>query len=81
VAAGHSRSFRNGEGKVHEIEHHVHEMRNHAEAAASAGWRLVGSVDAPAGAEERLFYERAGRLVQFEAEAGLPLVLAMSFKR
>jgi malonyl-CoA O-methyltransferase len=81
VAAGHRRSFRDGSGALHEIEHHVHEAARHVEAARSAGWTLVEAVDAPAGAPERDFYERAGRLAQFEREAELPLVLVMSFER
>lgn len=81
VAAGHMRSFRDAAGAVHEIEHHVHTADDHARAAARAGWRLVESVDAPAGVPERPFYERAGRIRQFDLEAGLPLVLALSFTR
>jgi malonyl-CoA O-methyltransferase len=81
VAAGHTRSFRDARGDVQEIEHWVHDAAHHAEAAASCGWQLVGTVDAPAGVEEKSFYERAGRLGQFDRESGLPLVLAMSFAR
>jgi SAM-dependent methyltransferase len=81
VAAGHRRSFRDANGSLHEIEHHLHDEGRHVEAAASAGWTLVKAVDAPAGAPERAFYERAGRLTQYEREAELPLVLVMSFAR
>jgi malonyl-CoA O-methyltransferase len=81
VAAGHTRSFRDGSGRVHEIEHWVHDVTQHAEAAAHSGWKLVATVDAPAGEEERSFYERARRLSQLDRESALPLVLAMSFAR
>jgi malonyl-CoA O-methyltransferase len=81
VGAGHRRSFRDESGSLHEIEHHVHDEARHVEAAANAGWTLVNAVDAPAGAPERVFYERAGRLPQLEREAELPLVLVMSFAR
>jgi malonyl-CoA O-methyltransferase len=79
VAAGHTRSFRDGAGHLHEIEHCVHEAVEHEEAAARFGWQLVSTVDASAGNEERPFYERSGKLRQFELENGLPLVLVMRF--
>ena len=79
VAAGHTRSFRDGAGHLHEIEHRVHEAAEHEAAAARFGWELVAMVDAPAGEEERPFYERSGKLRQFELESGLPLVLVMRF--
>jgi malonyl-CoA O-methyltransferase len=79
VAAGHTRSFRDGAGHLHEIEHRVHEAAEHEAAAARFGWELVAMVDAPAGDEERPFYERSGKLRQFELESGLPLVLVMRF--
>lgn len=79
VAAGHTRSFRDRAGQLHEIEHRVHDVTRHEEAAARSGWELVAIVDAPAGDEERPFYERSGKLQQFELESGLPLVLAMRF--
>jgi malonyl-CoA O-methyltransferase len=81
VAAGHTRAFRDEGGVLHEIEHWVHPAARHIEMAAAYGWTLEASVDAPAGTPERPFYERAGRLDQFRAEAGLPLVLAMRFVR
>jgi malonyl-CoA O-methyltransferase len=81
VAAGHTRSFKDQGGERREIEHTVHEATDHEEAAARAGWKLVAIVDAPAGDPERPFYERAGRLRQFELEDQLPIVLAMSFAR
>lgn len=81
AAAGHSRSFRDVAGRLHEIEHHIHEARDHVDAAARSGWKLVSRVDAPAGMPERPFYEKAGRVRQFEEEADLPLVLALSFSR
>jgi malonyl-CoA O-methyltransferase len=81
VAAGHTRTFRDAEGRVHAVEHHVHRDRDHRRAATAAGWRLEHALHAPAGPEERGFYERAGRLDQLERERGLPLVLAMRFRR
>lgn len=81
VAAGHRRSFRDRAGQLRAIEHHVHEATEHEEEAARVGWKPVAIVDAPAGEDERPFYERAGRLRQFELEKRLPLVLAMSFAR
>lgn len=81
VAAGHTRSFRDAEGRLVEIEHHVHDLAAHEEAAKAVGWRLQQAIEAAAGDQERRFYERAGRLRQFESEVSLPLVLVMRFTR
>ncbi len=81
VSAGHSRTFRDARGRVHEVEHHVYAPADHVEAARAAGWLHGSTLEAPAGEEERSFYERAGRIRQFEAEADLPLVLVLCFRR
>jgi malonyl-CoA O-methyltransferase len=81
IAAGHVRTFRDAAGVLQAVEHHVHGARRHERAAVAAGWALESVVDAPAGPEERPFYERAGRLDQLERERELPLVLVMRFRR
>jgi malonyl-CoA O-methyltransferase len=81
VAAGHKRTFVDADGTVREVEHWVHAPDAHVEVAGARGWKLVQRIDAPAGRPERPFYERAGRLAQFEAEAALPLVLILRFRR
>jgi len=77
-AAGHRRTFRHGD-QVHEVEHHVHELAIHSEAARAAGLRLAAVRAAEVGPSVRPFYERAGRIAQYEADRGLPVVLALSF--
>ncbi|WP_051683219.1 class I SAM-dependent methyltransferase [Sphingomonas sp. UNC305MFCol5.2] len=77
-AAGHRRTFRHGD-QVHEVEHHVHELAIHREAARAAGLRLAAVRAAEVGPSVRPFYERAGRIAQYEADRGLPVVLALSF--
>lgn len=79
VAAGHSRTFRDQAGLLRTVEHHVHTPDEHRRVAAAAGWTCRRTVEAPAGAAERPFYERAGREEQFERERALPLVLVMWF--
>ena len=81
VAAGHSRTFRDAEGRLRTVEHHVHVASDHTAAATAAGWTVRSVLDVPAGQEERRFWERAGRLDQFENERELPLVLALWFRR
>lgn len=79
--AGHRRTFRDAEGEVREIEHHVHDAEVHAAAAAAAGLRLESRREGVVGPDIRAFYARAGRLPQYEAQRGLPLVLALAFRR
>ncbi|HEX7120126.1 MAG TPA: class I SAM-dependent methyltransferase [Longimicrobiales bacterium] len=79
--AGHERTFRDAAGRVRAVEHHVHEPEDHERAAAAAGLALDGRVDAVVGPEVRPFYERAGALDRYEAQRGLPLVLALRYAR
>lgn len=81
VAAGHRRTFVDEGGSLREVEHWVHRPEAHVAEARALGWTLAARVDAPAGPPERSFYERAGRLAQLEAEASLPLVLVLHFRR
>jgi malonyl-CoA O-methyltransferase len=79
-AAGHRRTFRS-EDEVHELEHHVHEADAQIEAAKACGLGLLEARSAEIGTDARPFYERAGRLALFEEHAGLPVVLALAFRR
>jgi len=79
--AGHHRTFRDEEGNLWAVEHHVHEPEDHERAAAAAGLALAARIDASVGPEVRPYYERAGVLDQYEAQRGLPLVLALRFTR
>lgn len=77
-AAGHRRTFRHGDA-VHEVEHYVHTLATHREAARAAGLRLATVRHAEIGPSVRSFYERAGRIALYDAHRGLPMVLALSF--
>ncbi|MBW8769767.1 MAG: methyltransferase domain-containing protein [Gemmatimonadetes bacterium] len=81
VAAGHRRTFRDAEGVVQEIEHHVHTPRAHRRAAARAGLTLVQRFDRVVGETVRGFYERADRLDVYEQQRGLAVVLGLAFVR
>ena len=81
AAAGHRRTFRDAEGEVRELEHHVHTTDDHRDAAAHAGLSFVEQRDGAVGEQVRGFYERAGRLDAYEHQLGLPLVLALRFVR
>ena len=81
VGAGHRRTFRDDEGVVREIEHHVHTPRAHRRAAARAGLTLVQRFDRVVGETVRGFYERAARLDVYEQQRGLAVVLGLAFVR
>lgn len=79
--AGHRRTFRDAAGTVHEVEHHVHLPDTQVDLADAAGLDLVAREDGAVGDELRPFYERAGKLAAYEQQLGLPIVLALAFRR
>ncbi|HET6763848.1 MAG TPA: class I SAM-dependent methyltransferase [Longimicrobiaceae bacterium] len=81
VAAGHRRTFRDADGVVREVEHHVHTAGQQIRAAAAAGLTLAGRRDGRVGPAIRPFYERAGRLAAYREQEGLAVVLALAFRR
>ena len=82
AAAGHRRSFREAaSGELREIESHPHSPAAHERAARAAELVPVARRDGEVGELVREFYERAGRLDMYEAQRGLRLVLALSFRR
>jgi malonyl-CoA O-methyltransferase len=81
VAAGHSRSFRDGSGQVYAVEHHVHEANSHLKAAQEAGFAARDYREGKIGSRVRHLYVRAGRSTQYERDLGLPVVAAFLFER
>ena len=81
AAAGHTRTFRDAAGTLHAVEHHTHPVEEHLRAADATGLTLTRRIDAEIGPSVRPFYERAGRLEQYDRDRGLRLVLALRFAR
>ena len=81
AAAGHTRSFRDEAGIVHEVEHHVHDQAAHVVAASGAGLMLVAQRDGVIGEAVEEFYVRAGRRAQYVRDVGLAVVAAFLFRR
>jgi malonyl-CoA O-methyltransferase len=81
AAAGHRRTFRDARGTVHEIEHHVHPVAAHVAAAWRAGLTLVTRRTGVVDASVRRLYADAGRLTVYDAQRGLPLVVALAFRK
>jgi malonyl-CoA O-methyltransferase len=81
VAAGHRRSFRDGDGHVHDVEHHVHGIARHIAIAERAGFSLVAQKDGIVGDSIKSFYVRAGRGAQWEKDRGLAVVAAFLFRK
>lgn len=80
VDAGHRRTFRVG-AETFELEHHVHRPADHVAAARAAGLGLRQIRDATIGSDVRSFYESAGKLDAYPDHFGLPVVLALSFRK
>jgi malonyl-CoA O-methyltransferase len=81
VAAGHRRTFRDEGGTVHEVEHHVHPVDSQVAAAGRAGLALAARRGGAVGAGVQRFYAEARRLEAYEAQLGLPLVVALAFRK
>lgn len=79
-AAGHRRTFRYY-GEIEEVEHHVHELSDHVAAAEAAGLTSIDVREAAIGPEVYDFYDKAGRFKLYAADYGLPVVLALAFRR
>ncbi len=81
IEAGHRRLFRDASGKSHLVSHVVHEPETHERAARARGFALERRLDLTIGEDLRVFWERAGALDRFERDRGLPLLLALQFRR
>jgi SAM-dependent methyltransferase len=77
---GLSRSFRCGPERL-AVEHHLHEVADHREAAANAGLALEELLELAAGEEVRHHFAAAGKLDAWEAQRDLPVLLALRFRR
>lgn len=80
VDAGHRRTFSIG-GDVIEVEHYVHSLADHVAAARRTGLELTACREATIGEEVRPFYERAGKTWAYRDHLGLPVVLALAFRK
>jgi len=79
-AAGHRRTFRDRHG-VREVEHYVHALPDQLAAARATGLAPVETREAAIGPEVLSFYEKAGKQALYAEHEGLPVVLALAFRR
>jgi malonyl-CoA O-methyltransferase len=75
--AGHTRTFRDRHGKRHVIEHHVHDIEDHLDAARSVGLTQSARIESVIDRRVRHFYADSGRLDLYAEQCGLPLVLVL----
>jgi malonyl-CoA O-methyltransferase len=80
VEAGHRRTFSTGSELI-EVEHYVHHVADHLTAARDVGLELTDRRDALIGEDVRSFYERAGKHAAYRDHVGLPVVLALAFRK
>lgn len=81
AAAGHRRLFRDASGRSHLVNHVVHQPEAHERAAEAEGLFLESRIDLQIGEDVRPFFERAGALDRYDRDRGLPLLLALRFRR
>jgi malonyl-CoA O-methyltransferase len=74
-AAGHTRGFRDEDGRPHVVEHHDHSADLHI------GWSLRRRLDLEVGPSLLPIYERAGALERYHEQVGLKLVVLFAFER
>jgi len=79
--AGHTRSFRDAAGTLHDVEHHIHSVDDHLAAAEAAGLTLVEQRDGVIDEALEGFYAHAGAMGRYAADYGLAVVLALAFRR
>jgi malonyl-CoA O-methyltransferase len=79
--AGHDRTFRGADGRTTRLKHVIHEAAAHDAAAAAAGLLFDAALELAVGPDVRPFYEKAGMLARYEADRGLPVLLALRFRR
>ena len=80
VDAGHRRTFSTG-AEVIEVEHYVHSVADHVAAAHDVGLTPMVCREALIGEDVRPFYERAGKQAAYRDHVGLPVVLALAFRK
>jgi malonyl-CoA O-methyltransferase len=80
VERGHTRTFRDERGKLHTLEHHLHQVDDHRRTARNAGWRLEQTLDMTLGREVAP-RGATGDAARPAADLDVPLVLAMRFRR
>jgi malonyl-CoA O-methyltransferase len=79
VLAGHCRTMTGNDGKVHAIEHYVHQ--NHIELGEQAGLVTVRCCSGAVGPFIRRFYEQGIGLRAYRRDLGLKLVEATLFRK
>jgi malonyl-CoA O-methyltransferase len=79
--AGYLRSFRDSNGVLRVLEHHVHDTSDHDRSARRAGLVLERQLELRIGPEVRSFYETTGKLDRYNEQIALPLLLALCFRR
>lgn len=81
IKAGHRRTFRDPSGAIVEVEHHVYVPATHVAAAQAVGLELLAQREGAIGPDVREFFAKVNRLDAYQAQIGLPVVLALSFQK
>ena len=79
--AGHRQTFRDTEGRLHEINHNAHDPIEHIAAAEASGLSLLEMQEGAVGPSIRALYEQKRRLDIYERDKGLRIVVAFLFTK
>lgn len=75
AAAGHTRRFRDSQGRLHCVPHHVHALDAHRHAAGAAGLTVEAAVEVRVGIELQEVFP--GSAAFYQRWHGMPVVLAV----
>lgn len=81
VAAGHMRTFRDAQGKTHELEHFAHTLERQAIVAYDHGLRLEKRQDGVVDPTVKQQYVDAGKEQAYEEHLGMPMVRALLWRK
>jgi SAM-dependent methyltransferase len=81
IRAGHRQTFRDAEGRLHEIVHYPHDASSHRSAAAAAGLTMTRAESGTVGPAIRPVYEQTKRLDMYARDQGLAIVALFLFEK
>lgn len=81
IHAGHVRSFHDRSGMSRVVEHVAHDVGDHMAAAQQSLLGPDSRLDLPISSRVKHFYEAAGALSRYERDRGLPVLLALRYRR
>lgn len=78
---GHVRTFQDGAGDWHRVEHTIHDVRDHESEAQAAGLTFEARLELSVGPDTAPLFEAKGEGARAKELRGLPVLLAYRFSK